>query len=262
MYRSLCDKESYIDRVKKLIQIRFNKKLPVSEKTAKVAIRFYKEIEKRKKADVPGFGMVAAGSLMFAYLIHRSNVNEKLKSVTFEENRHAIGQEKEAYLMSDIQANRIQGKCFYLCSSHSDSAEDHKDYQGKLYIDENCNDKAALKYAKDHGIKSYQWVIGKPVYMVTRPNCRHYFKALSFEQVSNNTVKYLTNKYDMHRKIGDRPIMQTLSTKGQRVEIVIKSYEERLKLHQAMYKARPNEFLKSAIHKDNLLLQKWKKIIK
>jgi len=106
-------------------------------------------------------------------------------------------------------------------------------------------------------MKSYQWVIGKPVWMVTRPNCRHYFKALTYEEVAGKSYQSLVKEYKMHRKIGNRPIMQTLKG-GDNVQIVIKSYEERLRLHKAMYRARPNDFLQSAIEKDKILLKKWK----
>ena len=51
--------------------------------------------------------------------------------------------------------------------------------------------------------------------------------------------------------------MQTLKG-GSNVEVVIKSYEERLRLHMSMYRARPNQFLELAIKKDKLLLKKWK----
>lgn len=258
MYRSLIDHESYVKRVKKLYQIRFNQKLPVSDKAIRLAIQFYNRIEKRKRVYDKN-GVLIVGSVAAAYLIHHYNVSDNIKTVIFEEQRKQVGETKEAIIMSDIQDNRENGIYFYLCSRHDDCAKDHVDYQGKLYIDAYCQDEEALKFAKKHNLKQYQWVIDAPVYMVTRPNCRHYFKALSLAEVMGSSVKDLIKKYDMTHKIGPRTGVQTLRTKGQKVEYVIKSYEDRLRVHNMMYKIRPNDFLKSAIDKDHLLIKKWKK---
>lgn len=196
----------------------------------------------------------------YAEEIERSHILEESHSAAFKTQRKQIGEEKQAFIMSDIQANRLNDKWFYLCSSHTDSAEDHKPWQGKVYIDENCDDEKCLALAREYHMKTYQWVIAEPVWMVTRPNCRHYFKSLTYKEVKGKSYDDLVKEHNMHREIGDRPIMQTLKG-GQDVEIVIKSYEERLKMHLAMYRVRPNEFLKSAINKDKLLLKKWKKNI-
>lgn len=197
------------------------------------------------------------GSPAIAEAIERSHILEQTHSEGYKIQRRLIGEEKEAYIMSDIQYNAMHNRWFYLCSSHADSAKDHAPYQGKIYIDDNCKDEKCLALARQYQMKSYQWVIGKPVWMVTRPNCRHYFKALTYEEVAGKSYDSLVKEYKMHRKIGNRPIMQTLRG-GDNVQVVIKSYEERLKLHMSMYKARPNDFLRSAIEKDKILLKKWK----
>lgn len=198
----------------------------------------------------------AKGSPAIAESIEHSHILEESHSVAYKVQRKTIGDEKEAFIMSDLQANAMNKKWFYLCSSHADSAKDHAPWQGKIYIDDNCDDPKCLALAREYHMKSYQWVIGKPVWMVTRPNCRHYFKALTYNEVVGKSYESLIKEYKMHRTIGDRPIMQTLRG-GENVDVVIKSYEERLRLHVAMNKARPNEFLKNAINKDNLLLKKW-----
>ena len=205
----------------------------------------YKKLKKNK------------GSNELAEAIERSHVLEESHSVGYKIQRKIIGEEKEAFIMSDIQANRLDKKYFYLCSSHADSAKDHAPWQGKIYIDANCDDEKSLALARKYHMRTYQWVTGKPVWMVTRPNCRHYFKSLSYNDIVGKSYESLVEEHKMHREIGDRPIMQTLRG-GDNVQVVIKSYEERLKLHYQMYKARPNEFLRNAIQKDKFLLNKWK----
>lgn len=198
----------------------------------------------------------AKSSNDIAQNIEKSHILEESHSVGYKIQRKIIGEQKEAYILSELQANELNKRWFYLCSSHADSAKDHKPYQGKIYIDDNCDDPKCLALANEYHMKSYQWVIGKPVWMVTRPNCRHYFKALTYNEIVGKSYELLIKEYKMHRTIGDRPIMQTLKG-GENIDIVIKNYEERLHLHLAMNKVRSNDFIRSAIQKDRLLLKKW-----
>ena len=244
MYASLLDKYSFDRRIKRIIK---DSKDPAILKMVEYIKKQYKKIREQR----------LIGSLLLAAAIEKMHILEHSHTVAYEVQRRDIGKTKEAFIMSDIQANRTMNKWFYLCSSHTDSAEDHKPWQGKVYIDENCNDPKCLALANEYHMKSYQWVIGQPVWMVTRPNCRHYFKSLTYNEVAGNSYEDLIKKHNMHREIGDRSIMQTLKG-GDNVEIVIKSYEERLRMHLAMNRIRPNQFLQRAIDKDRLLLKKWK----
>ena len=242
MYMSLLDGGNLNKRIKRIIDD--NNEAAVVAIVAMVLL-LYKRL---KKVD---------GSNAIAEKIEHSHILEESHSEAYKIQRKEIGEQKEAYIMSDIQYNGMHNRWFYLCSHHEDSAKDHAPYQGKIYIDDNCNDEKCLALARKYHMQSYQWVIGKPVWMVTRPNCRHYFKALSYEDIVGKSYQQLIDEHKMTRKIGNRPIMQTLKG-GNNVEIVIKSYEERLKLHISMYRVRPNQFLQSAIEKDKLLLKKWK----
>lgn len=263
MYRSLLDRESYRKRVKKLIQIYRNKNLPVSMKAVEYSVKMYDKIEKRNVDNVIESENLASVSAAFAYLImNKYKVNDNLRVIEDEEQRKILGEEKEAFIMSEIQENRMERKYFYLCSSHSDSAKDHAPYQGKVYIDEECDDYKCLMLARQYHMVTYQWVIGKPVWMVTRPNCRHYFKALTYSEVAGKSYDSLIEEHKMHRKIGERgDRIQTINSRGKKVQFVIKSYEDRLRCHQDLYRVRPNEMLKRAIEKDVLLIRKWKKSI-
>lgn len=76
---------------------------------------------------------------------------------------------------------------FFVCSQHTNSACDHKEYQGKIYVDRFWKHKlmmhgtpdwliqTAEKIIKKEGYKSIQEIMGHPVYLGTRPNCRHFF---------------------------------------------------------------------------------------
>lgn len=75
---------------------------------------------------------------------------------------------------------------FYLCTVHQKPAEGHKEWQGKLYVDRMW--RATLesngfgwltseveKRIKSMGIHTVQWAMGGPVWLQTRPYCRHKF---------------------------------------------------------------------------------------
>ena len=261
MYRSLTDGKSYRERVKKLVQIQLNKKEPVDKKAVEFALKTYQKFEKRKQAEIPTFGLIT-GSILFAYLIDHNHIEERIHTIIYENERQRIGEEKEAFIMSDLTKNRLEHKIFYLCSRHDDCAEDHRPYQGKIYVDENweqyADDKESVrKYINEHDIKTYQWVIGKPVWMITRPHCRHYMMPLKESEVLHNSKRKLIKEYDMTRKIGDRADMQTQSSRGREIEQMVKLYENRLHRHIEMNKIAPNKFIQAAINKDTLLLKKW-----
>lgn len=85
-----------------------------------------------------------------------------------------------------IKSGAATGIAFYLCSYYGDCAEDHADYQGKIYIDENWRsiipeDKhsAVEDYIDANKILTMQEVMDDKPYLTTRPNCRHFFQAIS-----------------------------------------------------------------------------------
>lgn len=243
MYTSLVDGGNINKRIKRIINGYKNDEVVIL--MVAMILTMFKRIDKK---DLDGPENAEA--------IERSHILEQLHSEGYKEQRHQIGEEKQAYIISELNVNRLQKKWFYLCSSHADSAKDHAPYQGKVYIDDNCDDEKCLALARMYHMQSYQWVLGKPVWMVTRPNCRHYFKALTYSEVAGHSYQWLIDEHKMSRKIGNRPLMQTLKG-GQDIDIVIKSYEERLRLHLSMNNVRPNQFLQRAIDKDRLLLKKW-----
>jgi hypothetical protein len=82
------------------------------------------------------------------------------------------------------------GIVFFLCSEHSDSADDHAQYQGKVYISDNWRSKITdpeitrkiEDYISKHNTMTVEQVKGEPVWLTTRPNCRHFFTPITLNQ--------------------------------------------------------------------------------
>lgn len=153
---------------------------------------------------------------------------------------------------------KSSGGAYYLASSHRDSASDHKDYQGKLYVDENYKPQSAEEKAFASKLKTLQWVTGKPVWFVTRPHCRHFFKQLTWEQVKGRSLETLIRNHKMNRNIGNRVLGTVREQTG---EATLRAYRERYKFHEYLYKVSRSENIKRAMQKDKFLIEKWRKYL-
>lgn len=111
----------------------------------------------------------------------------------------------------DMRSSRDSGRVFYLLSWHNKPATDHAPYQGKIYVDKYwksvTNDNHKIRsYIRNHNTLTVQDIIKEPVYMLTRPYCRHRFIPLDNSEVLNNSlnkVKELHNEGRMLSKKGD-----------------------------------------------------------
>ena len=208
-------------------------------------------------------------------LMNKIQVEKVLsKNITEETNREEANNKKKV-IKDDLEYNRelSSPKVFYLTSEHNDSAKDHKMWQARIFVDERWgryikNDKLRdeiADYILRNNIKTFQWVIGAPVWFITRPNCRHYYKSLYVDEVLKSSPKQLVEYHDMHRAIGDRQYLQTIShdrTKEwydnvRNAQLLLEAYKQRLALHEAMYAKSSNQLLYHAIKKDKLLIRKW-----
>lgn len=77
---------------------------------------------------------------------------------------------------------------FYRCSTHSNCAEGHKAYQGRIYINRDAANEEELNYADTHNIMDIREVMAEPIWLFTRRNCKHFFTPVSSELVMNNTL--------------------------------------------------------------------------
>lgn len=148
---------------------------------------------------------------------------------------------------------------FFLCSKHKNPAKDHKDWEGKMYYDENYEqyvdaDKLdqVRAYIRNHKLVTLQWVTGAPVYLCTRRNCKHYFTNIPLNQVLHSSARSLLNKHGM--------IMEDQVPASKEV-LHYREYYNRLKIEEALHKLVPNEKLASDINKDKKLLDKWQKML-
>lgn len=157
--------------------------------------------------------------------------------------------DKKAYLRGLLQSG-----VFYLCSYHTNCAEGHFDFQGKIYVSskwrERCTDakerRMVAAYIRNHRCDTIESVIGEPVYMVLRPNCRHFFIEVGVDEVLHNSRNKLLRKYGM-------------------VYVGVSSYEysqyrkyyERLKVLLALRKVCPCDRLERDISNTRKLIKKW-----
>ncbi len=108
---------------------------------------------------------------------------------------------KQSYL-----DNLISDGIFYLCSHHTNCADGHREYQGKIYVSSDwinrCDSADRNKiqaYIRNHCCMTVEDVIGAPVWMVNRPNCGHFFKRIDTEVVLHSSVNRLLDDYNMKR---------------------------------------------------------------
>lgn len=235
----------------------------------------YGEIKPKQEEDLDGLLL----SVFVFDLLHKQKIEKKFSHEITVDCDNFEAEDKNKVIADTIEDNRHldNPKIFYLASQHKDSASDHKNYQGKMYIDEKwasfVTDKQQKqdieKYISQNDVKTVQWVMGEPVWFITRPNCRHYFMALPVDEVLGNNKSRLINKYKMETAIGNRQYLQTIKHSTSKAfyddlrnaQLLLEKYKERLELHKGMYASMPNDIIRKAISKDKMLIEKWQKYI-
>ena len=134
------------------------------------------------------------------YLSLRKNFDEVVRI----SRKVKASSELRAKKQAAYQAMHTEGIIFFLCSWHPNPAEDHKDYAGRIFIDRFWRSKvkgreyyAVSSYVKNHNILTIQEIMGEPVYLSTRPYCRHYFIGLDTGTVLHNSRNKLVKEYGM-----------------------------------------------------------------
>lgn len=133
-------------------------------------------------------------------LSRRSNYDAVLSTARKVKRNSELRAKRQAL----YEAMHTDGVIFFLCSYHNNPADDHKDYQGRIYVDRFWRQKVSgreyysvLSYIKNHNIMTIQEVMGEPVWLSTRPYCRHYFIALDTGTVLHNSRNKLVKEYGM-----------------------------------------------------------------
>lgn len=168
--------------------------------------------------------------------------------------QHEIGEQQ-------LEVGGDVGVVFYACNVYQDCADDHKDYQGRVYYDKRYltmgYDEETVRTI-ERAIRSRNMLAvqdvrdGKP-YLTTRPNCRHNFTALSIEQASDERI---VPKLGLVR--GSYRDDKYAATQEQRYnERQIRAYKARLEMNESMYAKSPSDALASQIARDKVLVRQW-----
>ena len=113
-----------------------------------------------------------------------------------EEHRNA--RRRKQNLIQEMRAHRASRGVFYMCSIHSHPAEGHKDWQGRIYVDRYWESvlegqpemqKKVAAYIRNHDTLTVQEICGEPVYLLTRPYCKHFMISLDTDEVLGNGLK-------------------------------------------------------------------------
>ena len=253
-----------------------NQGLPIDNIMYNNALKLTKKIKKKIPNEIMDISLLS--SVVFE-IMENTNADKFMSQNIYKNVSKVESDVKTKALLDTLIKNRKakMPKIFYLASKHDDSASDHKDWQGKIYVDEKWKslivDKDLRKKVRDyinkHNIKTFQWITQKPVWFITRPNCRHYFKSLQTEDVLENSVSSLLEKNDMTREIGQRAYLQTINHPTNKkwyedrrnAELILKKYQQRYAYHKKLYNAYSNDLLYKAMQKDLLLIKKWKRYL-
>lgn len=280
IYKGVIDKKSFFKIHKELVLLTRNTKYnrnyyDLSLKTASTIARQLTREIKRKKIEIDVIPL-------FAFNLFLANaVYEQLSKCVFTTTLKFEAFEKKKILKESYDLaitkpkDEYRANIFYLSSKHGDCAKDHLDYQGKLYIDKRWKKIIKEKYVVDeiqkfidkNKILFFQDIIDKPVYLFTRPNCRHFYKQLSVKEALDNSIIDLLTDNDMISTYGSDEI-KTFSHSSakdwysrQNIEFMISKYKNRLMFNQCLYDVHKLDKLYSFIQKDKLLIEKWEKYL-
>lgn len=281
------DFRSLIRQVRSIKSLNLKMGLPNVPNAERYAISLAKRI---KKATPQAVLDLKSHEALGIYCLKQLQRLEALKGLSKLSYAHANGEEAKAKQgllgklvdnedpiapkgAKDDGSSSMQARIFYLCSWHGDCAQDHVDWQGKLYYDRfwrrHVKDRETqirvLDFIQSTGMMSLQWVTNKPVWLITRPNCRHYFEQVTIKEALGKSVDEILDERGMVRQYGERGTNQTIRHSTQEgwytrenILSIIQKYKERLALHQRMYQIQPSQTLEGYIQKDKRLIKKWR----
>ena len=189
-------------------------------------------------------GIILATLLMKRF--EKLRVYQRFISLVNQEVRNKEASVKEKVIRQLTSYGIENREHFALVSKHLDSAIDHLDFQGKIYLLTNDLQESELLLANKLGInKTLASVMHDKPYLITRPNCRHYFITLSESDIGSKSVDTLLKENKMITKVGSRVI------KNLRNNTSIK-----LNYYKELYKVRRVPYLASRIKKLKELVEK------
>lgn len=161
---------------------------------------------------------------------------------------------------SQLDAGERAGVVFYITNHFKDCADDHADYQGKIYYDEryksfgydNAEIEAIIRSKRMLGVQTVR--DGKP-WLTTRPNCRHTFTPISIDQARGGAKKLVD---DLKISTGSYRDKNYQDTQKQRYnERQIRFYKARMEQNEALSSVLGDNTMADTVQRDKVLVSKW-----
>lgn len=189
-------------------------------------------------------GIILATLLMKRF--EKLRVYQRFISLVNQEVRNKETSVKERVIRQLTSYGIENREHFALVSKHLDSAIDHIDFQGKLYLLTNDLQESELLLARKIGItRTLASVMHDKPYLITRPNCRHYFITLSESDIGSKSVDTLLKENKMITKVGSRVIKNLRNN----TSIKLNYYKELYKIRRVPYLAKRIKKLKELVEK-------------
>ena len=155
IYKSVLKHESLNEIHKKLYKAIINPNKQLLQFSFYVARRAHRLDQGKGNYNV-GTGLAILANAIMNLMIKNTYVDKVINKIVIEEQT----KEKAVFLDDLFKEGRKTGKIFYVASSHEDCAEDHKPYQGKIYVDAyyNRHDKQLCDYIRNHNIQIFRTI--------------------------------------------------------------------------------------------------------
>ena len=221
------------------------KKYGINTPICKSCLNLARFLAKKLKQDAQETdGIILATLLMKRF--EKLRVYQRFISLVNQEVRNKEASVKEKIIRQLTSYGIENREHFALVSKHLDSAIDHIEFQGKLYLLTNDLQESELLLASKLGInKTLASVMHDKPYLITRPNCRHYFITLSESDIGSKSVDTLLKENKMITKVGSRVIKNLRNN----TSIKLNYYKELYKVRKIPYLAKRIKKLKELVEK-------------
>ena len=221
------------------------KKYGINTPICKSCLNLARFLAKKLKQDTQETdGIILATLLMKRF--EKLRVYQRFISLVNQEVRNKEASVKERVIRQLTSYGIENREHFALVSKHLDSAIDHIDFQGKLYLLTNDLQESELLLASKLGItRTLASVMHDKPYLITRPNCRHYFITLSESDIGSKSVDTFLKENKMITKVGSRVIKNLRNN----TSIKLNYYKELYKVRRIPYLAKRIKKLKELVEK-------------
>ena len=221
------------------------KKYGINTPICKSCLNLARFLAKKLKQDIQETDGIILETLLMKRF-EKLRVYQRFISLVNQEVRNKEASVKEKIIRQLTSYGIENREHFALVSKHLDSAIDHIDFQGKLYLLTNDLQESELLLASKLGItRTLASVMHDKPYLITRPNCRHYFITLSESDIGSKSVDTLLKENKMITKVGSRVIKNLRNN----TSIKLNYYKELYKVRKIPYLAKRIKKLKELVEK-------------